>query len=324
LPDEVQAAVDWTVNVTHQQKDYWGWGWPINWDQGQEFPPRYWISEGDLAKFKDCLHFLEEIIERHPFDAKQEGKTASGPKPTNTGVGIGWMNDWREFAELAKAYKDADKAPNARRFIEVRRLQGGSSTLDLSKSRHWKGRTDYDVGYDAHFRVDMHRTPGGRWVLSTIYSGPGMLCFIDIPPDDEWIEVPIERAARWFTSEWAGSYGEGDEPLPPEIEEQLGSMDIDGPEKSPPLAVPTVEKTTMVDALIPKEDNDDRSEVRWKIIREYHGRLKRNESTSHRSIAKALSCSPGYVSEVLSSLTPDDRKAPRGWKDEDGSIEAIA
>ena len=240
-------------------------------------------------------------------------------------------NGWEEFIEQVKqGFLDLPEpaAPEEKgpRYVQVNRLGGGTAPTDISKAERWTGQSEFaefDFLSDTIRQVDLHRTPKGRWVKCTSYDPR---YFVDeLPPEDFWQEVGLDEAVDWFLKSWCeGIHGQE---MPCEIREWLDRYDLDNQELagSEPLpATPTVRPDPM------RADRGNaggkvKVDKKASIIGNYADRLEKGLPTTLAAMAEVCGCSKSQVSKVLNRFKAERQNYPnRGWKDDDGGLEATA
>jgi hypothetical protein len=332
LPLDVRCALDWLADAFPQLMRQWGWVDDEEREPSQQLV--YEISEPELDGLRRCLTLLSEELIWHGAPPRQEPEVPNPPAKDATGKGQGEAPPSIDYKSLMgelrglEASKPTTPPLNESRTVQIRLLDGTSGIFDPKTASRWIGRSDYDMYAELRIRVNLYRSRSGRWVTSTLHHNTDWFISCDDIVPDFWEEVTLEQAAQWFALTWEPSSDEERQSMPPEIQDQIARTDIDGPMKVTPDPIrekaPEINRNRPDRAPTAFTDAKEFS-LEWRIIASYHDRLKKGANVSVRAIANEAGCSPSYVSKILKPLRPDRRgSAPRGWKDEEGSLDATA
>jgi hypothetical protein len=121
------------------------------------------------------------------------------------------------------------------RFVRVARLDRREGRVDLNSCVKWEGKLDIDflVAEDPLNRQEnLYRTNSGRWIEELTYDFTGS-CYMSLAfPEDQYFEVSLPDAARWFDEQWIGDTDAEGKPngqpvKPQEIVDFQQSLDLD-------------------------------------------------------------------------------------------------
>lgn len=322
---DLRCALDWLAEMFGQQMRHWGW----DSDDVDETPsPKlsYSIDKKDLAKLLRCHDRLDEAIARHPAPSEDRAGSASSAAGGREDGQVAGSFCF-ETPLVDDSWCDLPRSsPVGPGVVRVHRPDGTGGTCDLTTAQWWDGELIYDPTSEWTSESRLYRSSRGRWILWSYTRPAGALIFDEIPAPERYELVDESVAASWFLDDWS-QVGRRTSSMPPDIRARIERMDIDGEGETPTQAGPVTSAPpaqTQIDSGLPTAKAGKKLGKRWEVIAAYHARLARNESLSDRAIAKEVGCSAGYVNRSLKAVRPSRRDAaPRGFKSEDGGVEAI-